>query len=704
MPTRHELGKDTCFRTLAFTPLICLLLGWPGRVFGQGYIISDLGSNAWSYSEAHGINGSGAVVGEYEPTTFFYVLAFLYTNGTMTDLGHLSGQPYAIAYGINNTNGIVGESDTSNATYAFLYVNGKMTSLGTLGGVVGGYSSAHAINEFGHIVGEATLANGSTIHAFLDVTGTKTDLGALGGNYSSASAINSSDVIVGDSDVVQGGVTNDNAFVYRNGVMSNLGTLGGSYSSAKGINDAGVIVGEAEGVLGGNTYLRAFVYRNGVMSDLGTLGGTTGSASAINNNGQIVGYATDSNEVANAFLYNGSTMINLSDLIPPGSGWTNLASADAINDAGQIAGSGYLSDGSYHAYLLTPAAALTVSITNPAPNATFQAPASFQVSASASDTSGLVTNVEFLVNNAVIGNASSAPYSATVNNLSAGAYTLTAIASDDGGAQATNSINVTVTDAAPTVTITNPAANATFQTPATFVVSASASDPDGTVTNVEFLANGAVMGNAVSAPYSATATGLSAGAYTLAAVASDNAGLKATNWITVTVTDVPPSVAITNPAPNATFLAPATIQVGASASDADGQVTNVEFLVNSAVIGNATAAPYGAMANNLSAGTYTLTAIASDNAGLTATNAISITVTNGALLPIKLFSPALIGGNFSFAFATQSGYTYDCQYVAPLALSNNWATFTNFIGDGSVAQVTNSNLTDEQRYYRVLAH
>src|SRR5262249_43046761 len=110
--------------------------------------------------------------------------------------------------------------------------------------------------------------------------------------------------------------------------------------------------------------LHAFSYRDGAMSDLGTLGGSSSSASAINSAGLIVGYANDSNEVANAFLYDGAKMINLMTLLPANSGWTNLVSADAINDAGQIAGSGYLADGEYQAYLLTPNSG-SVSIFDP---------------------------------------------------------------------------------------------------------------------------------------------------------------------------------------------------------------------------------------------------------------------------------------------------------------------------------------------------
>jgi hypothetical protein len=46
-------------------------------------------------------------------------------------------------------------------------------------------------------------------------------------------------------------------------------------------------------------------------------------------------------------------MLDLNDLLPPGSGW-ELTTALGINGAGQIVGGGLL-DGREHAYLLTPA-------------------------------------------------------------------------------------------------------------------------------------------------------------------------------------------------------------------------------------------------------------------------------------------------------------------------------------------------------------
>jgi len=692
---------------------LCALLVAETACFGQPYTITDLASTSWSYSAAHGLNGAGLVVGEYEPTNFFYVLAFRFENGALSDMGHLQGTPYAIAYGINDTNQIVGESNTANETHAFLYSSGKMNDLGTLAGLIG-YSSAHAINRAGQVVGESSVSTSqaNTIHAVLYEGGTKTDLGALGGDYSSANAINNSGEIVGESDVVSQGVTNVHAFKYSNKTISDLGTLGGAYSSAKGINDAGVIVGESDTIIGGATYTHAFIYNNGTMTDLGTLGGGVSGASAINTAGQVVGYATDTNEVSNAFLYEGSKLVNLNDFIPPGSGWTNLSSADAINDAGQIAGSGFLADGSYHGYLLTLATPFTITITNPVANVNLQAPADVLMGASTVDTAGAVTNVGFLVNGALIADRTATPYSATASNLSAGHYTLTAIASDNTGLMATNSISITVTnfiaDVPPTVTITTPGLNSSFQAPATVSVAASASDSDGSVTNVQFLVGGAVIANSSGAPYSTTANNLSAGTYTLSAIAADDAGLTATNSISITVTnliaDVPPTLSITNPAPGASFQAPATFSIGASASDSDGIVTNVEFLVNSTVVGNSTATPYSATATGLGAGTYTLSAIASDNGGLRSTNSITVTVATGTIAPITLLNPAVTANTFSFSFATRTGVTYQGQFVSPLGATNNWTTFTNLLGDGSTVRVSDSTLTRDPRFYRVVAH
>ena len=313
----------------------------------------------------------------------------------------------------------------------------------------------------------------------------------------------------------------------------------------------------------------------------------------------------------------------------------------------------------------------SVSITNPPNNTLFAPPANVTIQATAADSDGSVTNVQFLVGTALVGNDTTAPYAATTNGLPAGNFTLFAIASDNSGLRATNSVNIVVS-APPSVSITNPPNNTIFAAPANVTIQATASD-DGTVTNVQFLVGTAVVGNDTTAPYAATTNGLPVGNFTLFAIASDNSGLRATNSINIVVSapNAPPSVSITNPPNNTLFAAPANVIIQATASD-DGSVTNVQFLVGTAVVGNDTTAPYAATTNGLPAGSFTLFAIASDNTGTRATNSVNILVSAPPLVSLtnppndaKLIAPANIQLQAS---ASDEGSVTNVQFFSGGAL------------------------------------
>jgi hypothetical protein len=80
----------------------------------------------------------------------------------------------------------------------------------------------------------------------------------------------------------------------------------------------------------------------------------------------------------------------------------------------------------------------------------------------------------------------------------------------------------------PTIQLTAPLPGTTLTAPATMTLTATASDPDGTVVRVEFFANGTVVGQDTSAPYSATWSNIQAGGYVLTARAIDSEGLTST--------------------------------------------------------------------------------------------------------------------------------------------------------------------------------
>jgi len=338
-----------------------------------------------------------------------------------------------------------------------------------------------------------------------------------------------------------------------------------------------------------------------------------------------------------------------------------------------------------------------VTVTNPPNGSIFTAPASFTLGATASDPDGAVSQVEFFQNSTSLGVDTTSPYGVSVSGLAAGSYTFSAVATGDGNGKATNSISVTVNaaNALPTVTVTNPVNGTVFSAPATFTIGATASD-DGTVTNVQFLLGAAVVTNDTTSPYGAGVTNLGAGSYTISAIASDNLGAKATNSVGIIVNALP-TVTVTNPANGAVFSAPATFVVGATASDSDGTVTNVQFLVGTTPITNDTTAPYGAGITNLSAGAYTFFAVASDNRGGKATNSINLSVVTP--VAVVLSAPSRLSPTqFRFNYTGNTGLTYVVERSADLTgffrVNTNVATVTNIV-------FTDGSATNPVNFYRV---
>jgi len=87
----------------------------------------------------------------------------------------------------------------------------------------------------------------------------------------------------------------------------------------------------------------------------------------------------------------------------------------------------------------------TVSITTPANGATFTALANITINATASDSDGTVSKVDFHQGSTLLGTDTTSPYSYTWNNVAEGNYILTAAATDNDGAVTTSSaVSITV--------------------------------------------------------------------------------------------------------------------------------------------------------------------------------------------------------------------------------------------------------------------
>ena len=144
--TRHTTSK--CFVTLGVTLLLAALAPAPGAFAASAYTITDFGAG----SEAYDINESGQVVGRNGPIATFGSNAFLYSNGTMLDLGARGGNFGSTAYGLNNLGQVVGfyydPTDDDNS-HPFFYDG---TTMHDISGSPS-FGEANGINDNGQIVG-----------------------------------------------------------------------------------------------------------------------------------------------------------------------------------------------------------------------------------------------------------------------------------------------------------------------------------------------------------------------------------------------------------------------------------------------------------------------------------------------------------------------------------------------------------------------
>jgi uncharacterized repeat protein (TIGR01451 family) len=108
--------------------------------------------------------------------------------------------------------------------------------------------------------------------------------------------------------------------------------------------------------------------------------------------------------------------------------------------------------------------------------------------------------------------------------------------------------------------------------------------------------------------------------------------------------NAPPTVSITNPVNGAAFTVGTNILIEATASDPDGSVAKVGFFQGNISLGEDSTVPYSVIWSNVAAGTYTLTATATDNRGATATSG-PVNITVSSLPSLTINDASVLEGN-----------------------------------------------------------
>lgn len=171
-----------------------------------------------------------------------------------------------------------------------------------------------------------------------------------------------------------------------------------------------------------------------------------------------------------------------------------------------------------------------------------------------------------------------------------------------------------------------------------------------------------------------------------------------------TPANVAPTVSITSPANNATFIPPASITIAATAADADGTISNVQFYNGTTLLGSDATSPYSFTWANVAAGTYSITVKATDNAGAVTTSAVvSVTVSSSTA---DVSGPACGSNNTTLLYQLSAAkmtnatsynwwYTGSAQSITAVSGANykaNLVTGSNF-GTGQVCVGVNYSVS-----------
>lgn len=159
-----------------------------------------------------------------------------------------------------------------------------------------------------------------------------------------------------------------------------------------------------------------------------------------------------------------------------------------------------------------------------------------------------------------------------------------------------------------------------------------------------------------------------------------------------------PGVTLTSPTANAAFIAPATVQVTANATDLNGTVTRVEFYSGGTLLFTDTTASYGMTWASLPAGVYTVYARAYDNQGASSTTApVRFTVNPPAAAGVLNRAGA---PGFELTLNVPQPGLYRLEASTNLM---NWVSLGSFYCNTNLSFLDSSATNHPRRFYRAVS-
>jgi probable HAF family extracellular repeat protein len=323
-----------------------------GKDVHRGYRLIELGTlggpnGYFTFITGRSLNKRGLAIGSADTSVAvnppfclidcYFLHAFLWKDGSLTDLGGLPGVsiPGSAPNDINASGVVAGLAFNGGVDNVLglpffdgvIWRDGQIMDLGTFDGP---FSYAAELNNQNQVVGFAlnsipdsfdlgdfcqNYPMPTQMRAFIWRDGIKKDMGTLGGTDSCALFVNERGLAAGNSftsTLVNSttGLPTIHPFLWTGEKMVDLQSLGGTIAVANGITDRGQVVGSS--TLAGDVIVHAFLWNKGKLTDLGNLGGNNLEAIGFSSSGTIVGKADlPGSQTHHAFLAKVGTMTDL---------------------------------------------------------------------------------------------------------------------------------------------------------------------------------------------------------------------------------------------------------------------------------------------------------------------------------------------------------------------------------------------------------
>jgi hypothetical protein len=169
---------------------------------------------------------------------------------------------------------------------------------------------------------------------------------------------------------------------------------------------------------------------------------------------------------------------------------------------------------------------------------------------------------------------------------------------------------------------------------------------------------------------------------------------------------VPPTVTLTSPSEGATFDEPATVNLSANATAGSSAISGVSFYNGISLLGTAAAAPYNLTLNNLTAGTYAFSAVATASDASATSGVVHITVSAPPPPPpadVTIAPPTIDSGIFRIDFNAVGGTSYVLQRSTGVSPSGtfDWSNVETNTPIGTSGSFLQPMTPDHFRFFRV---